>query len=150
MSERVRVRLPKSSESTIIEWTEEGMPGVGTVFHEYAAFPGQRVFRWHLSLVFTLRECNDHELPTEEESELLYAYEDVLTAALCGGKTPNAFLFARLNVLSERELVFRVFQPRPAHEFLQKVISEETYPQAGASASCATRASNSPPTHDNA
>jgi hypothetical protein len=71
-------------------------------------------------------------MPSEFEREAVDFFGDSLDAVFKGDEPekPNALFLARITWNKCRELVYRVYDPKPANQYLADMIKEKTYPRA--------------------
>lgn len=125
----VRVVLPEE-QPTLIEYREDGLPAIAMVNGGLSDFEHGDVFRWHLSIVIHLEDLVENGMPSEAEREIVDPFGDQLDEHLkVSPDAPNALFLARVTWSGTRELLYRVYDPDRAHEFLQSVISSEPHPR---------------------
>lgn len=119
-----RVVIPEE-EFTLIEFRQNDLPGIATANSALVDFSPKVVFGWHLSILIEAENLANNGMPTPEEQELLYAFEDSMTPII--KENGNALLLARVTHDGTRELLYRVYDPEPAHQYLQSVLTSKTY-----------------------
>ncbi len=116
---------------TLIRSSKKELPAVISVNSALYGFEPKIIFRWHLSILFTLKDQIGNGMPTKEETDLLYAYEDQLSATLRGPRAekPNALFLATITWNGTREVLYRVYDPEPANDALQQICRENSTPR---------------------
>ena len=73
----------------------------------------------------------DNGMPPTKEREVVDPFGDSLDAIFKGDdpERPNALFLARITWNKTRELIYRVYQPEPCHQYLTRVINEKTSPR---------------------
>ena len=122
-----KVVIPQE-DPTLIEFDQDGYPGVAIVNAAMADFDPKVVFNWHLSMIVCYKNHTDKRLPSEQEIELLKDFEERLHDSL--SKDGNALFLASVSHDGYRELSWRVYRPEVADAFLQSVITAEDHPRA--------------------
>ena len=79
-------------------------------------------------------QCEDlilKGMPSQAERDVIDPYGDLLDAAFKGDNPdkPNALFLARITWNKTRELIYRVFDPEPANQYLVNVIETKTHPR---------------------
>ena len=120
-----RVVVPEESYS-IIEFRQDELPGIGAINTALRDFEPKVVFGWHLSLVLQLDDLIENGMPSRAEREVVDRFGDALDVGIKGSdaEKPNALFLARITWNATRELIWRVFDPEPANEYLQSLINE--------------------------
>ena len=120
-----KVIVPEEYYS-ILEFKQEDLPGVAVVNTALCDFEPKEVFSWHLSLMIDLEELVENGMPSPEEQEIVEEFGDSLDLLIKGEDTekPNALFLARITWNGTRELIWRVFDPEIANNFLQQIIKE--------------------------
>jgi hypothetical protein len=115
----------------IVEFIQDGMPGVAAVNYALKAFQPKEVFVWHLSIMIEFEELVDNGMPSTKEREVIDAFEVLLDANIKGpdAKKPNALFFARITWNKTCELIWRVYEPEVANTYMQKIIEDKSPPR---------------------
>lgn len=130
MSEKeFEIILPEEKFYTMTA-EEDGKPAVICVNGGLCGFEPKIVFGWHLSIQFTL-QGTDNGLPSKDELDLLYTFEDGLNNALKDSEEkPNALFLGTCNWNDRREIMFRVNNPEIADGILSKICERNETPRA--------------------
>lgn len=125
-----RVIIPEEHHR-IIEFRQEDLPGIGVINQALWDFEPKVVFAWHLSLMIEFESLADNGMPSTEEREVVDSFGDSLDAIFKGDDPdkPNALFLARITWNKTRELIYRVYEPEPCHQYLTRVINEESSPR---------------------
>ena len=123
-----KVIIPEESYE-LVEFREDDLPGVMVINQALKNFESKIVFSWHLSVVLTCENLIENGMPSRQEREILDPYGDLLDSVFKGSDLdkPNALFLARITWNETRELIYRVFDPEPINEYLQKTITEKAY-----------------------
>lgn len=107
------------------------MPGVAFLNFALRSFEPKVVFGWHCSIMVECDLLADQGMPTRAEQGVLQGFQDRLAPHIAGAnpKKPNALYLGRITWNGTRELLYRVWQPEPVHEFLQGLIETENHPR---------------------
>ena len=126
-----RVIVPEEHYQ-IIEFRQEDLPGIGVINKALCDFEPKVAFAWHLSLMIEFDELADKGMPSREEREVVDQFGDSLDAIFKGDDPdkPNALFLARITWNKTRELIYRVYEPEPCHQYLTRMINEKTSPRA--------------------
>jgi hypothetical protein len=129
-SKEYRVVIPQE-DCALIEFVQDGNPGVMTVNGALKDFEPKIVFSWHLSVMLNFKNLIDNGMPSKAEREVVDPYGDQLDAAFKGAdpEKPNALFLARITWNKTKELIYRVCEPKPIHNYLQAVIKEKSWPR---------------------
>ena len=70
-------------------------------------------------------------MPSQAELGVIEPYGDLLDADFKGDnlEKPNALFLARITWNKTRELIYRVFDPEPANQYLASVIETKAHPR---------------------
>ncbi len=125
-----RVIIP-DEHYQIVEFRQEDLPGIGVINKALCNFEPKVVFAWHLSLMIEFESLVANGMPSAEEREVVDAFGDALDAIFKGDdpEKPNALFLARITWNKTRELIYRVYDPEPCHQYLTRVINEKTSPR---------------------
>lgn len=115
----------------IIKFTKEGLPAIGVINQSLREFEPKIVFAWHLSLIIDFEGLADNGMPTRDERDVVDAFGDSLDAAFKGEDRdkPNALFLARITWNKTRQLLFRVYDPEPPHQYLSQMIEAQSHPR---------------------
>jgi len=123
-----RVIIPEE-EYQIIEFKQEGLPGIGVINLALIKFEPKAVFSWHCSIMIEFENFIENGMPTNEDILKAEKLEDYLDANIKGEnkEKPNALFLGRITWNKTRELIWRVFKPELTNDFLSKIIEEENH-----------------------
>ena len=121
-----RVVIPKE-EHTLVEFRQGDLPGVATVNSALSAFEPRIVFPWHLSVLIRCDELVENRLPSTDEQNLLYEFEDKLDVLIKA--KGNALFVARVTHDAHREIIWRVHEPEAANSVLSGILWTKDYPR---------------------
>jgi hypothetical protein len=115
----------------IVRFHQDDLPGVAAINSALAEFEPKIVFAWHLSLMLKFSDLAANGMPSRAEREVAEPFTDRLDACFKGGEEgkPNAIFLARVTWNATQELVYRVFDPEPVNQFLQRIIAEKAHPR---------------------
>jgi hypothetical protein len=127
-SKEYRVIIPEEAY-TIVEFKQEEMPGVMVINSALTHFEPKVVFSWHLSVMLNFEDVADNGMPSKSEQEVIEKFEDQLDSEFKGinSKKPNALFLARITWNSTKELIYRMYEPEPAHKHLQSLIEKKAW-----------------------
>ncbi|RZK23084.1 MAG: DUF695 domain-containing protein [Flavobacterium sp.] len=127
--EEFKVIIPEESYQ-IIEFRQENLPAVAIINVALKDFEPKEVFAWHCSIMINLNDVVLNSMPSEEEVKIVDKFGDFLDEKIKGDpEKPNALFVARITWNSTRELIWRIYDPEIANEFLSKIIESEEYPR---------------------
>lgn len=118
-----RIVIPEEVYA-ILEWQNEGMPAVCVVNQALANFEPKVVFGWHLSVILTCEQLADNGMPTKDETQILDQFGGDLGHHLKADG--NAMFLARITWNGTRQLLYRVYDPEVANDYLTGIINKET------------------------
>ena len=125
----VEVVLPED-RGYVVEFTQEGMPGVMYLNKGLRDLQEKEVFGWHLSVMLQLEDLIDNGMPSAAERQIVDPYGELLASEFTGSEEkPNALFLARITWNGTRELIFRVHEPEPVHRYLQEHIAAGNPPR---------------------
>ena len=123
-SKEYRVVIPEERH-TIVEFKQNGLPGVATINSALVEFEPKVVFAWHLSIMINAQGLEDNKMPTPDEQKVLDKFEDELAPIIKANG--NALFLGRVTNDGWRELIYRIYDPEPVHEYLQGLISSKKH-----------------------
>jgi len=127
--DEVVVTIPDELHS-VVQFRQDGLPGIALINRALVTFAPRIVFRWHLSIMFQLQDLIENGMPSLAERAVLDPFGDELDLDLKGDVDhPNALFLARITWNASRELIYRVHDPELANDILQHLINAETYPR---------------------
>ena len=112
---------------TLINTSKGNDPAVVVVNSALRAFANREDFPWHLRLTISCEGVGANGMPTSHEVEILNSLEDEISSAL--QTRENALFLARITCRGERDLLYRVHDPKAADEVLQQRISANSQPR---------------------
>ena len=123
--EEFKVIIPKE-EYSILEFKQEGFPGIAVVNVALRNFEPKLVFAWHLSLMIDFEDLIENGMPSQNERDIIDPFEGRLDLLLKGSdlEKPNALFLARITWNKTRELIWRVYEPKISDDILKIVIKE--------------------------
>lgn len=124
-----RVIIPPQ-EFQIIKFIQEEQPGVATINTALKYFEPKIVFSWHLSIMLDLDDLTDNGMPSKEEQKIIESFEDILDKAIKGPNSdkPNALFLASIACNKTCELIWRVYDPEIANNYLNQIINTSIPP----------------------
>lgn len=125
-----RVIIPEE-RFRLIEFRQDGLPGIAVINESLAKFEPKLVFAWHLSVMLQFDDLIENGMPSATEREIVDPFGDLLDAKFKGEnpEKPNALFLARITWSKTRELIYRVFDPEPADQYLVNLIESKKYPR---------------------
>ena len=124
--EKVKITLPKDDYS-IIEFSQDDKPGLMTVNAALKDFADKNPFAWHLSLMIILEETVKDNMPSQAEQQVLVEFEEKLDQVLRANG--NAVYLASITQDGQREVIWRVYNPEIANDYLHDLIEAEDHPR---------------------
>jgi hypothetical protein len=124
--QKVSVTLPQEDLS-IIEFTENELPGLLTVNAALKDFSERMPFAWHLSVMVVYKNTVNDNMPSKTEQELLVQFEEQLDKAF--KKDGNALFLANITHNGSKELIWRVHNPEIPNDYLHDLIESEDHPR---------------------
>ena len=114
-----RVVIPQELQ-TLIKFHQRNLPGFATVNSVLKEFEPKIVFSWHLSVLIRCVHLIEGRLPSPEEQNLLYEFEDKLDPLIKA--KGNALFLARVTHDAHREIIWRVHDPEAANSVLREIL----------------------------
>jgi hypothetical protein len=121
-----RVVIP-NEVPTLITFRQRDLPGFATVNSALREFEPKIVFSWHLSVLIRCVQLVEDRLPSTDEQNLLYEFEDKLDPLIKAGG--NGLFFARVTHDALREIIWRVHDPEAANSVLRGILHDRDYPR---------------------
>ncbi len=89
-----RVIIPEET-ARIVEFRQEGLPGIAFINSSLETFEPKVVFAWHLSIMLQLKDLILNGMPSQAERDVIDPFGDLIDAAIKGGQPekPNALFF---------------------------------------------------------
>ncbi len=120
------VVIPKEVH-TLVEFRQRDLPGFATVNSALKEFEPKIVFSWHLSVLIRCKQLVEDQLPSTDEQNLLYEFEDKLDPPIKANG--NALFLARVTHDAHREIIWRVHDPEAVESVLRGVLRAKNYPR---------------------
>lgn len=122
----VRIVLPEESY-TLIEYKQDDLPCIAAVNSGLLDFDHKEIFRWHLSVIIDFEDIVENGMPSEEERDIVDPFCDKLDEEIKAGG--NALFLVRETWNKTRRLVWMVYDPEIAHQYLQYIIEYHKHPR---------------------
>ena len=122
----VRIVLPEESY-TLCEWQQDDLPCIGMLNSGLSDFGHKEIFGWHLSVIIDFDELVDNAMPSEQEREIVDPFCDKLDEGIKAGG--NALFLVRETWNKTRRLVWRVYDPEIANNYLQSIVEHKLHPR---------------------
>ena len=106
---------------TLIETSKGHDPAIVVVNSALRTFQHRDRFPWHLNVRITCQLLGDNGMPTSEENQVLYKLEDEIFEQLL--LKENAIFLSRVTCRGERELAYRVHDPKTAANLLSRLVA---------------------------
>ena len=106
---------------TLIETTKGSDPAIVVVNSALRTFAARKDFSWHLKITVDCQMLGANGMPTAEESEVLVQLEEEITRLLAINE--NSIFLARITCRRSCDLKYRVRDPAPANDALEKLAS---------------------------
>ena len=102
-----RIIIPEE-HCQIVEFRQEGFPGLAVINEALCNFEPKIVFAWHLSLMIELDNLASDGMPSKEEMDVIDPFGDTLDAVFEGDKSakPNALFLAGITWNETREPIY--------------------------------------------
>jgi hypothetical protein len=110
---------------TLIEFRQRDLPGLATVNSALKEFEPKIAFSWHLSVLISCVQLIENRLPSADEQNLLYEFEDKLDRLIKA--EGNALFLARVTHDAQREIIWRVHDPEVANSVLRGFLRTKDY-----------------------
>ena len=121
-----RVVIPKEVH-TLIKFRQRDLPGFVTVNSALKEFEPKIVFSWHLSVLIRYGQLVEDQLPSTDEQNLLYEFEDKFDPLIKA--KGNALFLARVTHDAHREIIWRVHDPEATNSVLREILQTKDYPR---------------------
>ena len=114
----------------IVNFRQEGLPGVANIRSSLREFEPKLVFAWHIALMLQLQDLVQNGMPSKAEQKVIDAFGETLDTAFTGDREhPNALFLARITWNATREIVYRVYEPEPIDRYLRGLVARESSPR---------------------
>jgi hypothetical protein len=118
--------IPEEAHA-LLEFRQHDLPGFATVNVALREFEPKTEFSWHLSVLLQCVDLIGNRLPSPDEQEVLYAFEDKLNHLIKANS--NALFLARVTHDGLRELIWRVHDPEVANSIIQNIFRTKDHPR---------------------
>ena len=119
-----RVVIPKEVQ-TLIKFRQRDLPGFATVNSALKEFEPKIVFSWHLSVLIRCVQLIEDRLPSTDEQNVLYEFEDKIDPVIKA--KGNALFLARVTHDAYREIIWRVHDAEAANSALRAILRTKDY-----------------------
>jgi hypothetical protein len=119
-----RIVIPKQVH-TLIKFRQRDLLGFATVNSALKEFEPKIVFSWHLSVLIRCAELVEDRLPSPNEQDLLYEFEDKLDLPIKA--EGNALFLARVTHDAHREIIWRIHDPEAANSALLSILDTKDH-----------------------
>lgn len=127
--EEFKVEIPEDKPA-LFKFKQDELPGIVYVNTALSGFEPKQVFAWHLTVYIIFETLVENGMPSIEEREIVDPFGDGIEKNIRGNfDKPNALFLARVTWNGTRELIFRVFDPEVANDYLQNIIASKDYPR---------------------
>jgi hypothetical protein len=124
-----KVIIPEEKHS-LIDFRQDALPGVAVVNSALRTFESRIVFSWHLSLMITFDDLIDNGMPSRSERDVVDPFFNKVDLDIKGDIIkPNGLFLARITWNATRELIWRIFDPEIANNYLTRIIESNTSPR---------------------
>jgi len=125
-----RVIIP-AEDYKLVEFRQDNLPGVAVINRALQDFEPKIVFSWHLSLMLRFEDLIENGMPSQTDRDVVDTFGDMLDIQFKGEdkEKPNALFLARITWNATRELIYRVFDPKPVNAVLSKIIEAKSHPR---------------------
>jgi hypothetical protein len=120
----LRVVIPNEVH-TLIKFHQRDLPGFATINSVLRGFEPKISFPWHLSVQLRCVQLVEDRLPSADEQELLYEFEDKLDPLIKA--RGNALFLARVTHDAHREIIWRVQDAEAANSVLREILRTKDY-----------------------
>ena len=125
----ITLEIPEEKPE-LFKFTQDNLPGIVYANSALKSCELKEVFVWHLSIVINLKNLIENGMPSIEEREVVDPFGEELERRVCGNtEKPNALFLARVTWNATREILFRVYDPEVANEYLKEIVSSQSYPR---------------------
>lgn len=129
-SDDIEVFIPEEIYK-VLEFKQEQLTGIAIVNDNLKSKNLKKVFSWNCSILIDFDKTIENRMPSEEELKIIEKFEEFLNNKIKGNnkEKPNALFFARITWNSTRQLIYKIYSPELANDFLTKLIDSENYPR---------------------
>jgi hypothetical protein len=118
---------PPEEAHRLIEFRQRNLAGFATVNAALKNFEPRTVFSWHLSVQIVYDDKDENQLPSANEQNLLYSFEDGLDLAF--KQNGDVVFLARVTHDGRREILWRTRNPEATDSVLRDMLREKSYPR---------------------
>jgi hypothetical protein len=122
--ENVTIKLP-TDDYSIIEFSQDDKPGMMTVNAALKNFEDKHPFAWHLSVLVLLGDTIKDNMPSQTEQQAMVDFEKKLDTVI--RQAGNALYLATITQDGQCEMIWRVYNPETANDFLHGLIEAEDH-----------------------
>ena len=122
--EKVKIELPKDDYS-YIEFSQDDKAGMMTVNAALKSFDNKHPFAWHLSVLVILGDTIKDNMPSQSEQQAMVDFEKKLDKDI--RKDGNALYLATITQDGHCEMIWRVYNPEVANDYLHELIESEEH-----------------------
>ena len=112
---------------TLREFRQRDLPGFATINTALREFEPKLAFSWHLSVLLRCVDLIENRLPSPDEQNALYGFEDKLGGSIKADN--NALFLARVTHDAHKELIWRVHDPEAANLVIQNIVRAKNHPR---------------------
>ena len=123
-AQEYHVTIPEEVHA-IVQFKQDELPGVAVVNSALVEFEPKVVFSWHFSMLIDAKDLGENGMPTPEEQQVLYDFEDTIDPVVKA--QGNALFLARVTHDGQRQLIYRVHSPEPLNDYLQGLIKSKNH-----------------------
>jgi hypothetical protein len=116
-----------TEEHTLLEFRQRGLPGFATINTALRGFERRATFSWQLSVLICCDDLGENRLPSPDEQNVLYEFEDKLASLITADG--SALFLARVTHDGGREIIWRVREPEAPHASLSEFLASKNYPR---------------------
>jgi hypothetical protein len=118
-------QLIPEEQHTLIRFRQRDLPGFATVNSALKSFEPKTTFPWHLSVLINCVELIEDRLPSKQEQDLLYAFEDEIDPQIKA--KDNAVFLARVTHDGRREVIWRVHDQERANALMLRILNAKDH-----------------------
>ena len=115
----LNLNIPEESFKGI-RFNQRDLPGIAEINESLVDFKHKGHFGWHFSILIEAKDIDENMLPTQEEKEVLYDFEDKIDSMI--RKNNNVIFFGNVTHDGNYELMYRVHDPEPVNDVMQHLI----------------------------
>lgn len=116
------ITLPKET-LVKVSVRNDDLTGVATINSALVDFQPKEVFNWHFTILIEMEDHGEDGMPSDAEEAVLREFEAQVDPQI--RLNGNALFLARVINDGLLELVYRVYKPEIADDFMQSLIADE-------------------------